>query len=520
MSSSCDKRVQVKIEVGHQSVCKNVVTPTGFTHDWNIFVRGAEGNDISHFVEKVVFLLHESFPKPKRVCKEPPYKVAESGYGSFTLPVEIHFRNNKEEPRKYRLDYDLFLQLLGKPPVNHIKVEALTFLNPSDDFEAKLLRGGACILPPVTSSLGSVTKSETQVSKSIASPSLDFVANSQSKSSMNATKTPKQNLQQSLSIKRQLHPDDETKLKKKKLEKSDVGMQNVKPPKDVPILSKPILLNANCSETSDVQKSKNFQQTHKKPKEVKKEVQSTNSNSTTSKPKEHKYRGKELKTKKEKTSEPLQSLKDDLPKLPKLLFTRTPDDVYIKKPSATTTGVSSNGGNTTIVNHSLNHEPAMQIECKSALLTDNNLDDHSSDDGIHADLSSDLTKIIKNEISVSATTQPHSSESSHTHISKPKKSKVHKSILNDTENITPKKEIAKMRVTDVGKTLPKSLPVSNDLYELYKALNNCQDDDKLQRIVDIVEESGHFDITSTTFDFNLLSLDHESITLLKQLILS
>ena len=83
------------------------------------------------------------------VCKEPPYRVAESGYGSFNLPVEIHFRNNKEEPRKYRLDYDLFLQLLGKPPVNHIKVEALTFLNPSDDFEAKLLRGGACILPPL-----------------------------------------------------------------------------------------------------------------------------------------------------------------------------------------------------------------------------------------------------------------------------------------------------------------------------------------------------------------------------------
>ena len=78
--------------------------------------------------------------------KEPPYEVSESGYGSFTLPVEIHFRNSKEEPRKYKLDYDLSLQIVGMPPLNITKVEALTFLNPSDDFEKKLLRGGAVVL--------------------------------------------------------------------------------------------------------------------------------------------------------------------------------------------------------------------------------------------------------------------------------------------------------------------------------------------------------------------------------------
>ena len=41
-------------------------TPDGFTHDWTLFVRGAEGKDIQHFVEKVVFHLHDSFAKPKR----------------------------------------------------------------------------------------------------------------------------------------------------------------------------------------------------------------------------------------------------------------------------------------------------------------------------------------------------------------------------------------------------------------------------------------------------------------------
>lgn len=45
---------------------KEKVSPEGFTHDWTIFVRGVEGNNIQFFVEKVVFHLHESFPKPKR----------------------------------------------------------------------------------------------------------------------------------------------------------------------------------------------------------------------------------------------------------------------------------------------------------------------------------------------------------------------------------------------------------------------------------------------------------------------
>ena len=60
--------------------------------------------------------------------------------------MEIHFRNSIEELRKYRLKYDLSLQTIGKPPLNITRVEALTFLNPSDDFEKKLLRGGAVVL--------------------------------------------------------------------------------------------------------------------------------------------------------------------------------------------------------------------------------------------------------------------------------------------------------------------------------------------------------------------------------------
>ncbi|XP_016144603.1 protein AF-9-like [Sinocyclocheilus grahami] len=133
--------VQVKLELGHRALVRKKPTVEGFTHDWMVFVRGPEHSNIQHFVEKVVFHLHESFPRPKRVCKDPPYKVEESGYAGFILPIEVYFKN-KEEPKKVRFDYDLFLHLEGHPPVNHLRCEKLTFNNPTEEFRRKLLKAG------------------------------------------------------------------------------------------------------------------------------------------------------------------------------------------------------------------------------------------------------------------------------------------------------------------------------------------------------------------------------------------
>lgn len=138
MTTQC---VQVKLEFGHNAQIRTKPTSDGFTHDWDVFVRGSEGNEIHHCVEKVVFLLHESFNKPKRVIKEPPFRVAESGYGGFTMPIDVYFKN-KEEPKKVSFTYDLFLHVDGEPPVNHVRWEKLTFRNPTEDFRRKLLLSG------------------------------------------------------------------------------------------------------------------------------------------------------------------------------------------------------------------------------------------------------------------------------------------------------------------------------------------------------------------------------------------
>ncbi|MXQ83909.1 hypothetical protein E5288_WYG002556 [Bos mutus] len=139
--------VQVKLELGHRAQLRKKPTTEGFTHDWMVFVRGPEQCEIQHFVEKVVFRLHDSFPKPKRVCKEPPYKVEESGYAGFIMPIEVYFKN-KEEPRKVCFTYDLFLNLEGNPPVNHLRCEKLTFNNPTVEFRYKLLMAGGVMVIP------------------------------------------------------------------------------------------------------------------------------------------------------------------------------------------------------------------------------------------------------------------------------------------------------------------------------------------------------------------------------------
>ena len=54
------------LELGHRATVRDQVTAEGYTHDWCVFVRGPDSSAVDAFIDKVVFQLHESFPKPKR----------------------------------------------------------------------------------------------------------------------------------------------------------------------------------------------------------------------------------------------------------------------------------------------------------------------------------------------------------------------------------------------------------------------------------------------------------------------
>jgi YEATS domain-containing protein 1/3 len=80
----------------------------------------------------------------KEANAEGAYVVRESGYGCFSLPIEVYFKN-KDEPRKVKFEYDLFLQSEG-PAISHVRYEKMTFKNPSEDFRMKLIKGGGVSL--------------------------------------------------------------------------------------------------------------------------------------------------------------------------------------------------------------------------------------------------------------------------------------------------------------------------------------------------------------------------------------
>lgn len=131
--------VKVHFEIGHVACLRSKKTPEGFTHDWEVFVRGQEGADISHFVDKVVFQLHTTFKKPRRVVKDPPFSVKESGYAGFMLPIEIYLKN-KDEPKKIKFSYDFTLQQSG------FLKDRYVFNNTNEEFRKKLLKGGGILI--------------------------------------------------------------------------------------------------------------------------------------------------------------------------------------------------------------------------------------------------------------------------------------------------------------------------------------------------------------------------------------
>lgn len=75
------------------------------------------------------------------VFKEPPYTLKESGYASFNLPIEIHFKAGpRDEPKKFTTTYDLDI---SKTTAQKYSV---MISNPSSEFRHKLLEGGGIMM--------------------------------------------------------------------------------------------------------------------------------------------------------------------------------------------------------------------------------------------------------------------------------------------------------------------------------------------------------------------------------------
>mmetsp|Transcript_9084 Transcript_9084/g.17324 ORF Transcript_9084/g.17324 Transcript_9084/m.17324 type:complete len:267 (+) Transcript_9084:50-850(+) len=67
------------------------------THQWTLYLRGPNNEDLSGVIEKVVFQLHASFAQPLREITTPPYEVTERGWGEFEAQIRITWKDPNEK---------------------------------------------------------------------------------------------------------------------------------------------------------------------------------------------------------------------------------------------------------------------------------------------------------------------------------------------------------------------------------------------------------------------------------------
>ncbi|XP_066844133.1 protein AF-9 isoform X1 [Anser cygnoides] len=565
MAGSC--AVQVKLELGHRAQVRKKPTVEGFTHDWMVFVRGPEHSNIQHFVEKVVFHLHESFPRPKRVCKDPPYKVEESGYAGFILPIEVYFKN-KEEPKKVRFDYDLFLHLEGHPPVNHLRCEKLTFNNPTEEFRRKLLKAGGIMvmsdgtsfssgqslhLPNLPSNSLSFSEVKKKSSHGPKDPTKLLNTNSSSSSSNSfskphkLTKEHKEKTSKDSKEHKSAFKEPSREHNKSSKESSKKPKEN-KPLKDEKIVPKMAFKEPKSmskepkSENTTILTITGGQQQEKKTpakrpsvldsdessaKKRKKGVSESLFKSFSSAPpliftcsadkKQTKDRS-QLKTGRVKIER--DTLEKKTPTLPPFDDIIDPNDSDMEEnlsskseseqPSPASSSSSSSSSFTPSQN-SRQQGPLRSI--MKDLHSDDNEDE--SDEADENDNDSELERPINTRggsrsrrVSLSDGSDSDSSSASsplHHEAAPPLLKTNNNQILEVKSPIKQNKSEKQIKNGDCDKAY------LDELVELHRRLMTLRERHVLQQIVNLIEETGHFHITNTTFDFDLCSLDKTTV---------
>ncbi|KAG7097440.1 hypothetical protein E1B28_004785 [Marasmius oreades] len=75
--------------------------PPDHTHKWTVAVRSAASapdsdivggaDDLSYFIKRVTFKLHDTYTNATRNIDKPPFEVSETGWGEFEIQIRILF---------------------------------------------------------------------------------------------------------------------------------------------------------------------------------------------------------------------------------------------------------------------------------------------------------------------------------------------------------------------------------------------------------------------------------------------
>lgn len=75
--------------------------PPDHTHKWKVFVRGINNEDISYWLRKVQFKLHDTYANSVRMIESPPFEVEETGWGEFEIAIKFYFvPDSTEKPQQ------------------------------------------------------------------------------------------------------------------------------------------------------------------------------------------------------------------------------------------------------------------------------------------------------------------------------------------------------------------------------------------------------------------------------------
>jgi YEATS domain-containing protein 4 len=126
------------------------------THRWTLFVRGPNDEDLSTFVSKIAFSLHESFAEPVRIVDKPPFEVTELGWGEFAAKIRVFFKDPEEQPIDLAHTIKLYPDSMGmgapqsaqqqqalqstmKKPVMSERYDEVVFTEPTEKFRGMLM---------------------------------------------------------------------------------------------------------------------------------------------------------------------------------------------------------------------------------------------------------------------------------------------------------------------------------------------------------------------------------------------
>lgn len=70
----------------------------GHTHEWTVYLRSYNNEDMSAYIKRVQIKLHDSYHNSNRILTQPPYEVVETGWGEFGINIKIYFVDPTERP--------------------------------------------------------------------------------------------------------------------------------------------------------------------------------------------------------------------------------------------------------------------------------------------------------------------------------------------------------------------------------------------------------------------------------------